>query len=263
MTIPPMTTTFRRGAAGHAIRLRRIFNPATGRSLVIPLDHAAADGLLPGLEDARRIIGDAAAAGADAVMLRPGLIDAVADTDSRGMGVILMLTGRLSRGVDHVLFHSVEHAARCGADAVCAEFKLGGPGDLENLQVVAGVVEAAREHGLPALVTTYAVADYVARVGPVAYAQACRVTEELGADMIKTSFPPDPEIIRACLAAVRIPILVAGGAGGRTEDVLEHVRSAVRLGVAGAAVGRNVWGNADPVAVARRFREAVHAPDAG
>lgn len=253
-----MTSTFKRGSAGHFVRLRRLFNPRTGRTLVIPLDHAAADGLLPGLEDARRIIADAAAAGADAVMLRPGLMDAVADTDSRGLGVILMLTGRLSRGVDHVLFNTVEHAARCGADAVCAEFKMGAAGDLENLRVVAAVAESARQHGLPVMVTTYAVADYVGKVGPVAYAQACRVAEEIGADLIKTSLPADAEIIGSCLAAVGVPIIMAGGADGRTEDVVEHIRSAVRLGVAGAAVGRNVWGHEDPVGTARRFREAIH-----
>lgn len=253
-----MTSISRRSSVGPCIRLRRIFHPETGRTLIIPLDHAAADGLLPGLADSRRIIRTAAAAAADAVMLRPGLMDAVVETDSRGLGVILMLTGRLSRGVDHVLFNTVEHAARCGADAVCAEFKLGAAGDLDNVKVVAEVAERAKEHGLPVLVTTYAVAEYVGRVGPSAYAQACRICEELGADMIKTALPPDPEIVRACLEAVRVPIILAGGGGGRTEEVLAHIRSAIALGVAGAAVGRNVWGHPDPLETARRLRDVVH-----
>ncbi|APR75940.1 2-amino-3,7-dideoxy-D-threo-hept-6-ulosonate synthase [Minicystis rosea] len=253
-----MTRNASRTAAGHLIRLRRILHPKTGRTLIIPLDHAAADGLLPGLSDSRKIIADAAKAGADAVMLRPGLMDAFVETDSRALGVILMLTGRLSRGLDHVLLNTVEHAVRCGADAVCAEFKLGSAGDLENARMASAVAEAARQFGLPVLMTSYALREQVDKLGPSAYAQACRICEELGADMIKTSLPADPEIIASCLAAVRIPIVLAGGAGGQSRDLLDHIAAAVKLGVAGAAIGRNVWQHEDPVGIARRLRQIVH-----
>jgi len=258
-----MTKNLTRASAGHLLRLRRILRPSTGRTLIVPLDHALPDGLLPGLSDSRRIIADAARAGADAVMLRPGLMDAVVETDSRGVGVILMLTGRLTRGVDHVLLNTVEHAVRCGADAVCAEFKLGSSGDLENARLAGEVVEAARRFAVPVLMTCYALREHVEKVGPVAYAHACRICEELGADLIKTSLPPDPEIISACLSAVRIPIVLAGGAGGRTLDLMSHVGAAVALGVAGAAIGRNIWGHEDPVGTGRRFRDIVHASATG
>jgi DhnA family fructose-bisphosphate aldolase class Ia len=131
----------------------------------VPFDHAAADGLLPRLPNTRQILNDAAEAGADAVMLRPGLMDAVVETDTRSLGVILMLTGSLSRGLDHVLFNTVEHAVRGGADAVCAQFKSGSIGDLENVRIASSVAEAARQHSVPVPMTIYALKEYVEKGG--------------------------------------------------------------------------------------------------
>lgn len=253
-----MTSTFARSSAGHALRLRRILHPKTGRTLIVPLDHAVASGILPGLADTRRILEDAAQGGADAVMIRPGLVDAVVDTDTRALGVILKLSGKLTRGMDHVLLNTVEHAVRSGADAVCAEFKLGSDGDLENVRMVSGVVEAARQYGLPVLMTTYVIGEHAKAVGPRAYAHACRICEELGADIVKTSMPLDRDTIGLCLAAVRIPIVLAGGAGLAGEDVVAQVEAAVAMGIAGAAVGRQIWAADDPISVTRRLRAVIH-----
>jgi DhnA family fructose-bisphosphate aldolase class Ia len=253
-----MTLDTHVAASGHTVRLRRILRPRTRRTLIIPLDHASVTGPVPGLVDARRIVADAAEAGADAVLLRPGMMGAVTETESRGLGIIAMLTGRLARGVDHVLLNTVEHAVRCGADAVCAEFKLGSLGDLENARIVSQVVEAAARFALPCLMTIYALPEYVAAAGTGAYTHACRLGEELGADLIKTSLPADPEVIRACVAACRVPIVVAGGVEGAADSLVEGIRMAVELGVAGAAIGRNVWGHRDPVAMARRLRSVIH-----
>jgi fructose-bisphosphate aldolase/2-amino-3,7-dideoxy-D-threo-hept-6-ulosonate synthase len=226
--------------------------------LIIPFDHAAADGLLPGLLDPQKIVSDAAAGGADAVMLRPGLMDAVLEADASQLGLIFMLTGRLSRGVDHVALNTVEHAVRLGADAVCAEFKLGGPNDLENLKSVSAIAEAANRLGIPMMMTCYALAHQIEKVGINAYAQACRICEELGADLVKTALPADPDIISTCVQATRIPIILAGGSGSSSTALLAQVKQAIELGVSGAAIGRQAWGNENPIEAVKELKAIIH-----
>lgn len=245
-------------ASGRYLRLRRILNSGTGRTLIVPLDHAVAAGVDPGIADSRKVVADAAAAGADAVLLRPGLIGALAETDSRRLGIILMLTGRMSHGVDHILLNTVEHGVRCGADGVCAELKVGSVGELNSARHVCQVAEGARIFGLPLMVISYAVPEYVKKAGLSAYVHACRIAEELGADIIKTKLPDDPEVIRACLAAVRTPIVLAGGPAGDSGGLHRYLNMGMKLGVAGAAIGRNIWAQGDPVAAACEIRAIIH-----
>ena len=70
------------------------------------------------------------------------------------------------------------------------------------------------------------------------------------------------EVVRGC----PIPLIVAGGPrSADTETVLAHVSDALRAGVAGMAMGRNVFQAEQPglmaAAVARLVHEPRHVPD--
>lgn len=245
-----------RAFSGRDFRLRRLL--AAGRGLIVPLDHAITSGPADGLADATAVVGAAAAGGADAVLLRPGLAYSLAAPGADALGVIMMLTGRLIRGVDHVVLNSVEKALEAGADAVCGEFKFGSDGDLENVRLVSALVERAHQFGLPVLITVYTLPHLVAERGNSAYAHGCRVAEEMGADLIKTDLPDDEEVIAECLAWTTAPIVLAGGGPRSADHLADFIGRAVGQGIAGAAIGRNAWGAADPVATIRQFSNAVH-----
>ncbi|MEU2433124.1 hypothetical protein ABZ611_27145 [Streptomyces sp. NPDC007861] len=243
---------------GFSIRLRRLFSPATGRSLVIPLDHAITIGPAGGLEHPRAIVEAAALGNANAVMLRPGMVDCLSVPGAERLGVIMALTGRLAAGVDHVLLNSVEYAAAHAADAVCGEFKFGSAGDLENARVIAQLAERAHGMGLPVLVTVYSLPDALDRMGPSAYAHACRIAEEIGADVIKTSLPDDAEVIAQCVDSTSVPIVLAGGPPNASTELERFLRRAVDQGVGGAAIGRRAWAADKPVEAIRSLASAVH-----
>jgi DhnA family fructose-bisphosphate aldolase class Ia len=253
-----LNTILSSSITGFHVRLRRIINQKTGRTLIIPIDHGITIGPVNGLIDIRNTISSAAKAGADAIMLRPGLMKAVIETESKDLGIILCLTGRFDRGIDHVQLNSVEYAVKSGADAICAEFKLGSDGDLENAKIASEIAERAHEYGLPVLMTIYALPEYVKKMGPDAYSHACRIGEELGADIIKTSLPSEPSIIEKCLNAVRIPIVVAGGGVVNQQQLFKNIKSAIDLGVSGAAIGRNVWANTNALEITQRLRTIIH-----
>jgi DhnA family fructose-bisphosphate aldolase class Ia len=48
------------------------------------------------------------------------------------------------------------------------------------------------------------------------------------------------------------------GVGTNREALMTHVAAAVTMGMAGAAVGRQIWGSEDPVGVARQLQNIVH-----
>lgn len=244
--------------AGYLVRLNRIMNKNTGKTLVIPFDHGSSAGILSGLEDVKKIVDISAEGGANAIMLRPGLMKEVAMANSRNLGIILCLTGRFDRGVDHVELNTVDYAIKCGADAICAEFKLGSDGDLENAHLASLIAERAHENGMPVVMTIYAQPDFVKRIGTSAFAYACRVGEELGADIVKTSIPCDKEIIKSCTDNVKIPLIVAGGSNITEEQLLSNIEFSVSNGISGAAVGRNVWGSSNPVKLVHKLKEVIH-----
>ena len=70
--------------------------------------------------------------------------------------------------------------------------------------------------------------------------------------------PSPPEAI-ALATTCGVPIVVAGGdlIADRTA-LLGRVRTAIAAGAARVAFGRNVWGSADPAAMVRSLRDAVH-----
>jgi 2-amino-4,5-dihydroxy-6-oxo-7-(phosphonooxy)heptanoate synthase len=97
----------------------------------------------------------------------------------------------------------------------------------------------------------------------VAIAAAVRTGAEIGAHVVKTSFP-EPVSGLAEATAFGVPVIVAGGDPlGDPGGIVARVAAALTAGAAGAAVGRNVWGAADPAGVVRQLRQVVHgSPDA-
>lgn len=239
------------------IKLSRLLDNKS-RTHILPFDHALISGVSDGIESPQRLVELAQEIGARGILIRPGMMSSIQSIDATQLSVIMALTGRLNRGVDHVRVNSVAHALRCGADVVCSEFKYGSEHDLENMQVVSAHAEEAHALGVPILVTVYATSEQVERMGDKAYLDGCRVAQDLGADIIKTALPTDPRIMTACAEAISVPIVVAGGQGSR-ESVTKNVSLAVEQGLAGACAGRSIWAR-DPdeaVSVGREVNQII------
>jgi DhnA family fructose-bisphosphate aldolase class Ia len=243
---------------GMDIRMKRILSRSDGRTFILPLDHGLIFGPEGGLEDIPHLVNRALGVGVDALLVRPGLLRSLEHHDLGGVGIIAALTGRLTQGVDHVVINSVEEAIRCGADAIALELKLGSEGERDSLRSIAPLSEIAHQFGLPVLLMVYPVPELLNKVGPRAHIHACRVGEELGADIVKSSLPDDDEILADCISSITIPLVVAGGGTGDFETLCARVATALRLGAAGAAVGRHAWGHPDPDLAIERLMRLVH-----
>ena len=84
----------------------------------------------------------------------------------------------------------------------------------------------------------------------------CRIAAELGARVVKTYWCEDfDQVTNGC----PVPVIMAGGPICETVlEVLEFVYDGMQKGAIGINLGRNVWKNPDPVAVAKALRAIVH-----
>lgn len=242
-------------SSGYAIRFNRLFNSKKG-FLLIPVDHGINLGSVAGL-NVKKVAKLAADNDADAIMLRPGMSRYITDINLKNVSVIMALTGKFDRRIDHLQINTVEHAIKCGADAVCAEFKFGSDGDLENACIASRIVETAHDYGLPVLITVYVVPGILKILGDSAYAHACVIAEEIGADIVKTALPNDVKIIRQCVEAVSIPIITAGGSKMSEEVLFENIRIQKENGVTGVAIGRNIWADNNPEKIIKNIRGII------
>jgi DhnA family fructose-bisphosphate aldolase class Ia len=251
--------------SGKFLRLRRILRPATGRALVLPLDHAVSTGVTPGLDDLRRVVRLGNAYGADAIVVHKGALRVlVRDREPAlldRLGVIVHLSGATSmspRPVRKIPVCDVDEALELGADGVSVHVNFGCSDEGEMVRHMARVAHRAERHGVPLLVMAYVRNDRsVESVDPRDVVHAARVAEELGADLIKVSFP-GMEGMEALAQGIHTPVLVAGGAKLPEAAFLNLVMRSVETGAAGVAAGRNVFEAEDAGALIAKLSSLVH-----
>jgi len=244
---------------GKARRLNRIFVGEKRRCLLSPLDHAGWLGPVKGLDRPRWIVEQVVAGGANAILASPGFIRATSASIPPSVAIVLRLSltaGLSQQGTQETPIASVNTALQLDADAVAVSVCFARAGEIEVYTWLAKVSQACSAYDLPV------VAEMMPPEGrlfqPEAIAHAARIGMEIGADVIKTNYCGNVDAFRQVVAAVPVPIIVAGGPKQANEpSVASFARDAVAGGAAGVAIGRRVWQSEDPCAATRQIYEAL------
>ncbi len=200
---------------GKQVRLERILNRTTGRTIIVPMDHGVTMGLVDGLIDMREAVNDMAKAGADAVLMHKGLVRCSYRSSGRDIGLIIHLsasTALSTQGNTKTLVGSVEEGLKHGADAVSIHINLGDPNERVMLADFGRVAEACDNWHMPLLAMVYARGPEVKNsFDPAAIAHCARVGVELGADIVKVSYTGDVASFADVVAGCCVPVVIAGG----------------------------------------------------
>ena len=121
----------------------------------------------------------------------------------------------------------MEEAIALGADAVSIHINLGSPNESKMLEIGANVARDCTRWGMPLLTMIYPRGKGIDSFSPQSVGHAVRVAEELGADMIKTNYPGDPEAFRKIVKACSVPVFIAGGEKTGDLESLKIIRDAV------------------------------------
>ncbi len=248
---------------GKRIRLERIIDRKTRKTVIVPMDHGLSMGPIAGLEEMTSIINKVADGGANAVVLHKGIVRAGHRGHGRDVGLIIHLSGGTSLGPDpnwKVQVASVEEAIRLGADAVSVHVNVGAPNEPEQLEMLGAVAESCSDWGMPLFAMMYARGPKVSNQhDPALVAQAARVGAELGADIIKTVYTGSVETFRKVIRGCPVPVVIAGGPKMNTDrEVLQMTYEAMEAGAIGVSIGRNIFQHENPTAMTRAIARIVH-----
>lgn len=248
---------------GKKIRLERIINRNTGKTIIVPMDHGVTIGPVEGLIDLAKTVDAVADGGANAIIMHKGLVDKGHRSSGTDIGLVVHLSASTVLAPDSnakSLVCSVEEAVRLGADAVSIHINIGANTEGEMFQNMGQISRACREWGMPLIAMMYTrgmkvTSEYDVKV----VKHAARVGAELGADIVKVNYTGSPETFREVVEGCPVPVVIAGGEKSETdEDVLKIVEGSIQAGGAGASIGRNVFQNSDPRRIVERISEIVH-----
>ncbi len=154
---------------------------------------------------------------------------------------------------------SVEYAKKLGAIGVGYTLYLGSSHEQEMFKEFGRICETAKSLGLITMCWMYPRGPKIKNeldTNTIAY--GARIAMELGADIVKVKFNGDVEglkWIKAC--AGKADLVVAGGKKIDELSFFEGVEKAMGAGIAGLAIGRNVWQDKKPLEVARGLNRIV------
>jgi len=248
---------------GKQIRIERIMNRDTGRTVVVPMDHGTTIGPIRGLENMRDTVSKVVSGGANAILMHKGMVQAGHRGGGRDIGLIVHLSAGTSLSPDpnaKVPVCTVEEAIKLGADAVSIHVNVGASTDGAMLEDFGATSQACMYWGMPLLAMVYTRGPKIESEFDVKYVKhAARLGAELGADIVKVNYTGSAESFQEVVKGCPVPVVIAGGEKVETdEELLQVVAGALKAGGAGASIGRNAFQHADPEGIVRAISMMVH-----
>jgi class I fructose-bisphosphate aldolase len=246
---------------GAQLRLRRFQDPATGRFVLIPMDHGVSVGPVAGLEEPQAAVRAAVQGGATGVVVHKGLVRSIAPALGRA-GLLVHLsasTGLNPDPNDKRLVGTVEEAVRLGADGISVHVNVGAPEESRMVEDLGRVATECARLGMPLLAMMYARGHDIRDPHDVAcIAHVARLGAELGADVVKCPYTGSVETFRKVVRGCPVPVVISGGARMDTDDqVLQLVHDAMAAGAKGVSIGRNAFQHARPAQMVRAIAGIV------
>ena len=240
---------------GMQSRLARVFRPATGRTVMLAIDHGYFQGPTSGLERVDLSIVPLLPY-ADALMTTRGMIRSTIPP-AAGPPIVLRASGGpsvLRELSNEQLAVGMEDAVRINACAVAVQVFIGGEYETQSVRNMTRLVDAGQRYGIPVLAVT-AVGRELAR--DARYLRlATRICAELGAHLVKTYYcEPDFDTVTA---ACPVPVVMAGGKKLPELAALTMAYRAIDEGAAGVDMGRNIFQSDHPAAMIRAVGAVVH-----
>jgi len=248
---------------GKRIRLERIIDRNSGRTVIIPMDHGVTAGPMAGLIDLEETIHAVARGGANAIVIHKGWAGKGYLHNGKKMGLIIHLSASTRMSPDpnsKVMVCTVEEAVKLGADAVSVHVNLGAEDEKAMLKDLGVVAKMAMEWGMPLLAMMYTRGPKVENEYDVKVVKhAARVGAELGADIVKVPYTGSVESFSEVVEGCPVPVVIAGGEKmGNDQDILKMVKGVMDAGGAGVSIGRNVFQHKDPAKMVQAISKVVH-----
>ncbi|OQX13525.1 MAG: fructose-bisphosphate aldolase [Desulfobacteraceae bacterium IS3] len=247
---------------GKAVRMERIMNRNTGKTVIVPMDHGVSVGPIEGLIDMSKTVDMVAEGGANAVIGHIGLPKYGHRRSGKDIGLILHLSASSTlspKPNKKVLVNTVENALRMGADGVSIHINIGDDDESDMLRDFGRIAVECSYWGMPLIAMMYARGVKIEDEKDVnAVKIAARIGAELGADFVKTSYTGDPDSFAEVVEGCPAPVLIAGGSKSNEEEMFKTIEDAMKVGAKGLSIGRNVFQHKNPMLFVKAACAIVH-----
>ncbi len=247
---------------GKQNRANRILSPATGKGLILAIDHGMALGPMTGIADIAGTIRKLMKTGkVDAWLLTKGILTNCFEPDGK-QGIILRASGAATIAGEDLthegLTASVETALRLGADAMATTTFIGSHYEHETLVNMSLLADECHKYDLPMLgVLGVGKTLEHKTLDPQYIALGARVAAEHGADMVKTYYTPQG--FERVTGGCPVPVMIAGGPQCDTDlDTLKMIDGALAGGAKGIVMGRNIWQSSRPAELLEVVWRMIH-----
>ncbi|OIP87205.1 MAG: autoinducer 2 aldolase [Rhodobacterales bacterium CG2_30_65_12] len=236
-------------------RLSRIFNPKTGRTVMLAFDHGYFQGPTTGLERIDLNIAPLAEY-ADVLMATRGTMRSSISPATQKPLVLRASGGNSILGElsNETVAVDIEDGLRMNAVAMAAQVYIGAEFEHQSIKNVIKLIDTGMRYGMPTLAVTGVGKDMVrdARY----FGLASRIAAEIGAQYVKTYYTD--EGFERVTAGCPVPIVIAGGKKLPELDALNMAWKAIDQGASGVDMGRNIFQAEDPVAMIQAVSKVVH-----
>ena len=236
-------------------RLSRIFNPRSGKTVMLAIDHGYFQGPTTGLERVDVTILPLLQY-ADTLMLTRGILRTIVPP-TYDKGIVLRASGGpsiLNELSNEQIAIDIDEAIRLNVSAMAVQVFIGGQFETQSVHNMTRLVDWGNRYGIPVLGVT-AVGKEMAR--DAKYMRlASRIIAELGVTYVKTYYVP--EGFDTVVASCPVPIVIAGGKKMPELEALTMAYNAIQDGAAGVDMGRNIFQSESPVAMIKAIGKVVH-----
>ena len=237
-------------------RLSRLIQK-DGHCFFMPIDHGYFQGPTRCLEQPGETVRDLLDY-SDALFVTRGVLRSSIDPDC-GTPIILRVSGGTSVvGKDlanEIITTSIDDIIRLNVCAVGVSVFIGTEYEKQSLNNLSALVNEGEKYGIPVMAVT-AVGKELEKRDARYLSLCCRIVAELGAKVVKTYWCENFEkVTYGC----PVPVVMAGGPICETElEVFNFVYDGMQKGAIGVNLGRNVWQNPSPVAMAKALNAVIH-----
>ncbi|MGV1956848.1 3-hydroxy-5-phosphonooxypentane-2,4-dione thiolase [Agrobacterium sp. 22-214-1] len=250
---------FLKGAAHHdwgmKARLSRIFNPKSGKTVMLAFDHGYFQGPTTGLERMDITIAPLAEQ-ADVLMCTRGALRATIPPEVNRPVVLRCSGGNsiLTELSNELVAVDIDDAIRLGAVAMAAQVYVGAEYEHKSIGNVVKLIDEGTRYGIPTMAVT-GVGKAMARDARY-FGLATRIAAEIGAQFVKSYYVEEgfEKVVLGC----PVPIVIAGGKKLPEREALEMAWLAIDQGAAGVDMGRNVFQSENPSGMLAALAAVVH-----
>ena len=236
-------------------RLAQIFNPKSGRTVMLAFDHGYFQGPTTGIEridiDIKPLIPYA-----DVLMCTRGALRSMIPAETNKPVVLRCSAGQsiLTELSNELVAVNIEDSIRLNVAAMAAQVYIGAEYEHKSIQNVIKLIDTGTRYGIPTLAVTGVGADM--QRDQRYFSLATRICAEIGAHYVKSYyFEPGFETV---VAGCPVPIVIAGGKKLPEMEALEMAYKAVDQGAAGVDMGRNIFQSDSPIGMTQAVGAVVH-----